>query len=67
MRMKTKFSQKIVIWATIMMAMALGFGGLFFVNYVFHTSLLREVGQAMDENSILQFAFETAALNVPSK
>ena len=67
MRMKTKFSQKIVIWATVMMAAALGFGGLFFVNYVFHTSLLREVGQAMDENSILQFAFETAALNVPSK
>ena len=27
----------------------------------------REVGQALDENSILRFAFQTAALNVPLK
>ena len=27
----------------------------------------REVGQALDDNSILRFAFETAALNVPAK
>lgn len=49
------------------MALALGFSGFYFVNYVFVTSLEREVGQALDENSILSFAFETAALNVPAK
>lgn len=49
------------------MAAALGSGGYIFVNYVFKTAMEREVGQAMDENSILQFAFETAALNIPSK
>ena len=49
------------------MAAALGFSGFYLVNYVFETSLNREVGQAMDESSILSFAFETAALNVPMK
>lgn len=49
------------------MALALGFSGFYFVNYVFETSLEREVGQAMDESSILGFAFETAALSVPAK
>lgn len=49
------------------MALTLGFSGYFFVNYVFETSLEREAGQALDENSILRFAFETAALNVPVK
>lgn len=49
------------------MALALGFSGFYFINYVFVTSLEREVGQALDENSILSFAFETAALNVPAK
>ena len=34
---------------------------------MFETALDREVGQALDENSILRFAFETAALNVPAK
>lgn len=42
-------------------------GGYFFINYVFETSMNREIGQAMDESSILQFAFETAALNIPTK
>lgn len=51
----------------IVMAVALGFSGFYFVNYVFETSLEREVGQAMDEGSILGFAFETAALSVPAK
>lgn len=51
----------------IVMAVAFGFGGYFFVNYVFQTALDREIGQALDESNILQFAFETAALNVPSK
>lgn len=49
------------------MAMALGFSGFYFVNHVFESSLNREIGQAMDESSILGFAFETAALNVPAK
>ena len=62
-----KFSFKLLLWTIIVMAMALGFSGFYFVNYVFESSLEREVGQAMDESSILSFAFETAALNVPAK
>ena len=62
-----KFSQKLLLWTTIIIALTLGFSGFYFVNYVFETSLEREVGQALDEYSILRFAFETAALNVPVK
>lgn len=62
-----KFSYKILIWSIVIMATAFGVGGYVFVNYVFDSSLEREIGQAMDETSILQFAFETAALNIPSK
>ncbi len=62
-----KFSQKLLLWTTIIIALTLGFSGYYFVNYVFETSLAREVEQALDENSILRFAFETAALNVPVK
>lgn len=62
-----KISYKILLWTIIIMAASFGFGGYVFVNYVFETSMEREVGQAMDESSILQFAFETAALNIPSK
>ena len=62
-----KFSHKLLLWTTIIIALTLGFSGYYFVNYVFETSLDREVGQALDENSILRFAFETAALNVPVK
>lgn len=62
-----KFSYKILLCSIIIMAAAFGIGGYFFVNNVFETSMEREVGQAMDDSSILQFAFETAALNVPSK
>lgn len=62
-----KFSLKLLLCTIVMMAAALGFSGFYFVNYVFETSLTREVGQAMDESSILSFAFETAALNVPMK
>ena len=62
-----KFSYKILMWTIIIMAAAFGASGYFFVNYVFETSMDREVGQAMDDSSILQFAFETAALNIPSK
>ena len=62
-----KFSIKLVLSTMILLALALGFGGFYLVNYVFETSLEREVGQALDESSILSFAFETAALNVPLK
>ncbi len=62
-----KFSRKLLLWTTIIIALTLGLSGYYFVNYVFRTSLNREIGQALDENSILRFAFETAALNVPVK
>lgn len=62
-----KFSIKLVLSTMIVLALALGFSGFYFVNYVFETSMDREVGQALDESSILSFAFETAALNVPLK
>ncbi len=62
-----KFSLKLLLWTIIVMAIAFGFSGFYFVNFVFETSLNREVQQALDENSILRFAFETAALNVPTK
>uniref|UniRef100_UPI0040561307 sensor histidine kinase n=1 Tax=Acetatifactor sp. TaxID=1872090 RepID=UPI0040561307 len=62
-----KFSYKIMLATIVLMAVVFGVGGYFFVDYVFETSLNREIKQAMDESSILQFAFETAALNVPSK
>lgn len=62
-----KFSYKILVWTIVIMAASFGVGGYIFVNYVFESSMEREVGQAMDESSILQFAFETAALNIPSK
>lgn len=62
-----KFSLKLLLATVMVLAAALGFTGYFFVNYVFETSLAREAKQALDENSILRFAFETAALNVPAK
>ncbi len=62
-----KFSFKLLLWTMVLLAAALGLSGFYFVNYVFETSLEREVGQALDENSILRFAFETAALNVPAQ
>lgn len=62
-----KFSYKILLSTVLIMAIALGVSGYFFVNYVFDASMQREAGQALNESSILQFAFETAALNIPSK
>ena len=62
-----KFSFKILLSAMVVMAVAFGISGFFFIQYVFETSLARETDQAMDESSILQFAFETAALNIPTK
>ncbi len=62
-----KFSYKILLCSIITMAVSFGIGGYFFVNDVFRASLEREIGQAADDSSILKFAFETAALNIPSK
>lgn len=62
-----KFSLKLLLWTLVVMAIGLGFSGYYFVNHVFETSMEREVQQALDENSILRFALETAALNVPAK
>lgn len=62
-----KISLKLLLSTIVVMALALGFSGFYFVNYVFETSLAREVGQASDESNILSFAFETAALNVPAR
>lgn len=62
-----KFSYKILLWTIIIMAAAFGVSGYLFVNYVFETSMEREVNQSMNDTNIMQFAFETAALNIPSK
>lgn len=62
-----KFSFKLLLCTFFVLAAAMGFSGYYFVNYVFQTSLEREAGQALDESSILGFAFETAALSVPAK
>ncbi len=62
-----KFSTKILLCTITIMAVALGLSGSYLVDYVFRISLEREISQAMDESSILQFAFKTAALNVPSR
>lgn len=62
-----KISLKMLLSTIVVMALALGLSGFYFVNYVFETSLNREVGQASDESSILSFAFETAVLNVPAR
>ena len=62
-----KFSWKILFCTMLIMAAACGASGYFFVNYVFQTSMERETRQALDESGILRFAFETAALNIPSK
>ncbi len=62
-----KFSLKLLLCTLVVMAIGFGFSGYYFVDNVFQTSLEREVRQALDENSILRFALETAALNVPAK
>ena len=48
-----KFSVKLLLCTIVILALALGFSGFYFVNHVFESSLHREVGQAMDESSIL--------------
>ncbi len=62
-----KFLYKLLLWNIVIMAVALSVGGYVFVNFVFQTSMEREINQSMEESNILQFAFETAALNIPSR
>ncbi len=62
-----KFVYKILLWTIIIMAVAFGLSGYVFVNSVFQKSMEREVAQALDGSNILRFAFETAALNIPTK
>ena len=62
-----KFLYKLLLWNVVIIAVSLSVGGYFFVNYVFETSMEREVQQSLEENGIIQFAFETAALNIPSR
>ena len=62
-----KLLYKILLCTIIIMAVAFGLSGYLFVNFVFETALEREIGQALDDSDILRFAFETAALNVPTK
>ena len=52
-----KFSRKLLLCTVIILALALGFSGFYFVNSVFQTSMERETGQAMEESRILRFAF----------
>lgn len=62
-----KFLYKILLCTIIIMALSFGISGYFFVNYVFEAALSRQTQQAIDGSNIMQFAFETAALNVPTK
>ncbi len=62
-----KLLYKILLCTISIMAAAFGLSGYLFVDFVFETALDREIAQALDDSNILQFAFETAALNVPTK
>ncbi len=62
-----KFLYKILLWTIIITAAAFGLSGYFFVDHVFQTALEREIKQTLDDSNILRFAFETAALNIPTK
>lgn len=62
-----KFSLKLLLCTLIVMAIGFGFSGYYFVVHIYETMMDREILQALDENSILRFALETAALNVPAK
>ena len=62
-----KFTLKVFFCTITVIAIALGFGGVYLVNSLFGAAIGRETRQALDENNILRFAFETIALNVPLK
>ena len=62
-----RFTFKVFFCTITVIAIALGFGGIYLVNSLFDAAIGRETSQAMDENDILRFAFETIAMNVPLK
>ena len=45
-----KFLHKLLLWNVVIIAVSLSVGGFFFVNFVFKTSMEREVQQALEEN-----------------
>lgn len=62
-----RFSWKILFSTILIMAVVFGISGYYLIDYMFEASLEREISQAQDDSSILQYAFESAALNIPSK
>lgn len=62
-----RFSWKVFLCCILITASALSFGGYYLVNEMFAKSIEREVTQALDEISLLAFAFETAAHSIPEK
>ena len=62
-----KFSWKLFMWTISIVAVTLAFGGYYLVSSFFQSVLSRETKQALDESVIICFAFETSALNIPSK
>ena len=62
-----RFTFKVFFCTITVIAIALGFGGIYLVNSLFDAAIQRETRQAMDEIDILRFAFETIAMNVPLK
>ena len=62
-----RFSFKVFLCTLTITAVSIGISGNYFISALFETALNREVELALDENNLLRFAFETAAVNVPSK
>ena len=48
-----KFSLKLLLCTMIVMALAFGFSGFYFVNYVFETSLDREITQRFSVENLM--------------
>lgn len=62
-----KFTWKVFIGTITIIAVGLSAGGYYLIYTMFQSALERETLQALDENSLLRFAFETAATNYPAK
>ena len=58
-----RFTWKVFLCTLIVVAAGLSISGYILVNAMFDTSIQRETRRALDENGMLRFAFETAALN----
>jgi len=62
-----RFSFKVFFCTIAVIVVTLGFSGVYLINSLFGAAIDRETRQAMDENDVLRFAFETIVLNVPLK